>query len=102
MMKKPSMAWNVPECPDLISTCQDYLDYIESSKYNSNKASDHENAIFEAALRAVFGEDVFDFVNWKSDERDKKWMETQKVKDLINARKIAESMGLKIVPKEGP
>lgn len=83
-MIKPSLAPFVPNAPDLIEACQDYLDYIDSPEYHEDGVDDYEHAIFEAALQAVFGRDVFDFVNWIGDERDRKWEDAQKAADLAN------------------
>lgn len=50
--------------------CQAYLDFLESDEYHSDKIDDYENAIFEAAMEAIFGEKIWDRVNAAIDAGD--------------------------------
>lgn len=99
-MKKPSLDAFAPDVPDLIEACQNYLDYIESPRYNSDKEYDYIHAVFEVALCAVFGKDVFDFVNEKSDERDRKYKADRDARTLAEAKKLLESAGISVEVKK--
>ena len=49
--------------PALVKACEDFLEYIASPDSNVDGKEDYENDIFEKALEAVFGDDVFAYIN---------------------------------------
>ena len=48
---------------DTRTACQEYLDWLESDDYHEDGAEDYTNAIFETAMEAVFGKDIWGRVN---------------------------------------
>ena len=61
-MKKPEIksAINLSEVGE---ACQDYIDFLDSPEYHVDKLENYEREILEKTLEAVFGKDVWDFVN---------------------------------------
>ena len=60
-MEKPKQLEN-PDLENLRSICQDYLDFIDNDAAYSED-NDYDCYIFEAALMAIFGKNVWKFVN---------------------------------------
>jgi hypothetical protein len=52
---------------EITEACEEYLLFLTSEQYNEDRLIDYENNIFEKALEAVYGEDVWDFVNEQMD-----------------------------------
>ncbi len=48
----------------LINVCQEYIDFVDNENYSDD--NDYEHFIYAVALKSVFGEDVFEFINSKS------------------------------------
>ena len=48
-----------PELTDLIQVCQEYVDGC----INNNLDEDQEHWIFEEAMKAIFGDKIFQFTN---------------------------------------
>lgn len=55
---KPNPALHV-----LINTCEEYMNFLESKDYHEDH--DYAHYIFEAALEALYGPEVWAFVNSK-------------------------------------
>lgn len=49
----------------LRGACQEYLDFLDSDNYNEDGLGNMEHNIFEAAMEAFHGEDVWETVNSK-------------------------------------
>lgn len=49
----------------LRSACQEYIDFIWGPNYHED--SDHTHFIAEEALKAVFGEDIYNYINKKTE-----------------------------------
>jgi hypothetical protein len=47
--------------------CNEYLDFLVSDRYNEDELSDYKRAIFEASMEALYGEEVWKFVNENMD-----------------------------------
>ena len=60
--RPPQQSANI-ECAKLRETCQRYIDAIANKSYID---SDYKHYIFEAALEAVFGEDIWEWVRENS------------------------------------
>lgn len=60
MLNKPQPLQN-PDFSELITLCQYHLNSIE--KNGPNDDSDKEHYIYETALEAVFGQDVWQWIN---------------------------------------
>lgn len=54
----------------IMSACADYIDLIDSTDYHEDRVSKAENFIFEKAMEAVFGEEVWTFINETIDAHD--------------------------------
>lgn len=52
-----------PDFSRLISMCQNYLEALEAGTHSD----DYDHYIYEEALAAVFGRNVFDFINERID-----------------------------------
>lgn len=62
-MRKPkSIRYTAIDWSDVIEICEQYIDEISHKELNENT----ENFIFEAALKAVYGDNVFNYVNSKN------------------------------------
>lgn len=51
---------------DLKDTCQGYLDFVDNDK-EYNEDNDYSSYIFETAMEALFGKDVFQWVNQRQE-----------------------------------
>ncbi len=50
---------------EINQACEEYINFISSEEYNEDKLDNYENAIFEASMKSVYGDEVFDYVNGK-------------------------------------
>jgi hypothetical protein len=48
---------------DLQSSIVEYLEYLESPERHEDVDRDYENQIFESAMEAFCGADIWDFIN---------------------------------------
>lgn len=60
-IKKEPQPLAQPDFNRLIAQVVNYVKWIESGEYHSD--GDHESYIFEEAVKAVYGDRVFDWVN---------------------------------------
>ena len=63
-MDKPIKNTNV-NIDGMIEACEEYIEFVGSDKFHSDKLGNYENSIFERALEGVYGPDVFNFINSK-------------------------------------
>jgi len=68
MSDKPTSDYSPKELEDLRVVCQEYIDFIWGKDHY--EGSDYKHYIFEAAMKAIFGEDIFDIINQKIDEKN--------------------------------
>jgi hypothetical protein len=63
-MQKPEQLqqFNLDE---LLLQCEQYMNDIESGELHEDGQSDLQHYIFEAAMKAFYGPDVFDWINSK-------------------------------------
>jgi hypothetical protein len=54
-----------PSLKNLIDACQLYIDFVGSNRYDFYEADDYSNTVFEEAMKAIFGEKVFDWINMR-------------------------------------
>lgn len=62
-MEKPVQKTDV-DLTKLRDICQSYLDYLDSDDYHED--NDYKQYIFEEAMKAIFGNDVWKYINSKS------------------------------------
>ena len=55
---------------ELERSVDDYIDYLASGDYNSDKAENYTNDIFEKAVQLFYGPDVWGWVNERIEESD--------------------------------
>jgi len=55
---------------ELEEAVDSYIEFIDNEDYNEDRAGDYENDIFEKAVKAFKGKDIFDWINAKIDEHD--------------------------------
>ena len=59
----------VPEMLDTIditrlrNECKNYIEFLFSNEYNEDVEREYQNTIYEDALIAVYGKDIFDKIN---------------------------------------
>jgi len=61
-MNKPTQIQD-PDLTKLRESCQDYIDSLEDGSMNDDNREDYDNAVFEAAMFALFGKGVFQWIN---------------------------------------
>jgi hypothetical protein len=61
-LKKPETVKN-PDLSQLKKICQQYIDAVASGNYCDDTNSDYKHYIFEEAITAFFGKDVFNYIN---------------------------------------
>jgi len=66
-MDKPTALPN-PDFTELIKLCQSHIDDMEGDDYNSD--NDDKEYIYEAAIEAVFGKNVWPWINAQVDRSD--------------------------------
>jgi hypothetical protein len=52
-----------PTLNDLRKICQDYLDFLDGDDYHDD--NDYKHYIFEKAMEAMFGNEVWKYINSK-------------------------------------
>jgi hypothetical protein len=66
-MEKPKQK-TVINLKELEKSCQEYLDFIDNDEdYNEDELDDYKQFVFERAMEAVFGNEVWEFVNNRQD-----------------------------------
>lgn len=61
-MDKPTALPN-PDFTKLIEALQEYIDFVGSDDFHEDVDDDYENEIFETALEAVYGPNVWNWIN---------------------------------------
>ena len=61
-MNKPKQLPN-PDFSRLIELCQEHLEFFESDEFHEDYLDDGYAEIYDAAMTAIFGEDVADWTN---------------------------------------
>lgn len=68
-MKKPQQI-KTPDLSELREAVQDYIDYIDSDEYHPDRDDKYENAVLERAVEALFGEEVYIWINKRIEEHE--------------------------------
>lgn len=70
MDKKPEVGKDNIPLHNLIKSCQEYIDFIDSvgEDYSEDGLDDFEHRIFETAVTAVYGREVWDWINKRQDD----------------------------------
>lgn len=75
-MEKPTQLKEIT-LDALREACQEYLDFLEGEDYIEDRLHKYEHYIFEVAVEAIYGENIFKWVTQKMNEHDeekeKKW-----------------------------
>ncbi len=67
-MEKPIPTYDyVSFNADLVNACEEYIEYLDTAEDPNKEDYDYAHLIFEAALQAVYGKDVWIFVSEKLD-----------------------------------
>ncbi len=61
-MEKPEKIAN-PDFSGLIAEVEGFMDYMDSDEYCEDGMSDFEEGITAAAIKAVYGENAYKFIN---------------------------------------
>lgn len=68
-MNKPELIHdNKIDLTDLKKQCQEYIDYLSSDDFHEDGDSKRVPYIFESAMKALFGKNVFDYINEQYDQ----------------------------------
>jgi DNA modification methylase len=68
MIVKPIQLEN-PDLSDLREICQEYIDYVfEDPDYNEDRAAKYDYYIYDEAISAIFGKDVWNNINERIEE----------------------------------
>lgn len=49
----------------LIQSCEDFIDFLDSDEYHEDKIENYENDIFVQTMQAIYGKEVFNFINYR-------------------------------------
>lgn len=66
-MDKPTALPN-PDFAELLEQCQKYIDFMASDEYYSD--NDYAHYIYEATIEAVYGPDVWKWINTQVNRDD--------------------------------
>ena len=66
-MEKPTEKQNV-NWNDVAQLAKDYMEYLDSEDACEDTIGDYETPIFEAVIMAIYGDDVFKYINKRIDE----------------------------------
>ena len=61
-MKRPLRKSNV-DIKLLVQSCEDFIDFLDSDEYHEDKIENYENDIFVQTMEAIYGKEVFNFIN---------------------------------------
>jgi hypothetical protein len=61
-MKRP-LRKNKVDITLLVQSCEDFIDFLEDDDYHEDKIENYENDIFEKVMEAIYGKEVFNFIN---------------------------------------
>jgi hypothetical protein len=67
-MNRPAPKNDV-DLTDLYALCEEYIDYIESDEYSEDGDSDYEYYFYESVLTTIFGDDIFEYITEKCQDR---------------------------------
>lgn len=65
-MKKPEKLLLI-DITKLEKKCQDYIDFVDNDE-EYHEDGDHDVYIFEAAMKDIFGKDVFEWINQRQEQ----------------------------------
>ena len=52
-----------PPFLELEKSCEQYIDSLDSDDYNEDRAEGYVHDIFEKAIEAFYGEDIWEYIN---------------------------------------
>lgn len=52
----------------VMEACREYMEYLKSEDFHFDGKDDYEEAIEEAAMMAMYGEDVYEFINQRVED----------------------------------
>ena len=61
-MEKPRVKKFI-EAGDIVSAAQDHLDFYDSEDFHEDRINDYEGYLVDAVMKAVFGDNVYDWIN---------------------------------------
>ena len=64
-MEKPKVKEEI-DLTNLIKTCQNILNNIESGQYHEDDCLDNRYYVYTEAMKAIFGDNVSDYINSKN------------------------------------
>jgi len=64
--KEPPQQLKEVNLDELKKICQEYIDFVNNDE-EYHEDNDYKHYIFETAMKSVFGEDVFDYINSRQD-----------------------------------
>lgn len=67
-MNKPCQLKEI-DLTELRASVQYYIDRIADEDYDGGRDDHYQNEILETAIQAVFGKDVYDWINQRDEEQ---------------------------------
>ena len=112
MTPKPKLL-EVIDVAELREAVQEYIDYFWSDERHEDADDNYEHAIYEKALEAIMGKDIYDKTNARIDELendivscqlcdgDKKIYDPNDPRDPIEGNKLRRVIDCPLCVKEG-
>lgn len=63
-MKRPLRKSKV-NIEELVQSCEEFLSFLDGDEYHEDRIVNYENDVFEKVMEAIYGKEVFKFINSK-------------------------------------
>ena len=63
-MKRPLIKSKI-NIEQLVQSCEEFLSFLDGDEYHEDKIVNYENDVFEKVMEAIYGKEVFNFINNK-------------------------------------
>ena len=63
-MKRPLRKSKI-NIEELVQSCEEFLSFLDGDEYHEDRIVNYENDVFEKVMEAIYGKEVFNFINSK-------------------------------------
>lgn len=63
-MKRPLRKSKI-NIEELVQSCEEFLSFLDGDEYCEDRVVNYENDVFEKVMEAIYGKEVFNFINNK-------------------------------------
>lgn len=63
-MKRPLRKSKI-NIEELVQSCEEFLSFLDGDEYHEDRIVNYENDVFEKVMEAIYGKEVFKFINSK-------------------------------------